>query len=867
MKQGDFFFHYSSPTDILPLSARTEQITSLDLVALQLQVAAGAQLKELGLGQYGSPLRFPTLTSIQVRVNAEQMQQDGTVLPTSGTLHSINMPSGPGIRIDTSLYAPLYHGQVKYQHDPAFDSLLAKIIFTAPSYASAVHLASTRLRELEIVGVETNVFLLIDLLETAQVKTNKEVHTRFVEDNIDDIYRRLKKLQDEQKSAENSVAPSAGAVVDVKEDIPHGQNAIDSPLAGLVVEILVKEGDNVQAGQQVALVESMKMEHSIRASHSGQVVKIYTSKGASITIGDHLLLLRPTKEGADLDMADSEQGEREKDVNVMREDLQLVAHRKHLLTDEFRVKAVEKRKAAGFLTARENLDLLVDKGSFLEYGDFAVAAQRTRMDKDRLLETTSGDGVITGWATVNKDGLKEEKKKFHNHHSSDARCALVIYDYMVLAGTQGHFHHLKLDRIFRSVLDNPAPLILYAEGGGGRPGDVDLANLVVGGLNTPSFALMALIRSRGYPSIGLANGYTFAGNAALLGTCDIVVATRGGGGGGGERGKTSTGMGGPAMIEGGGLGVVKPEDVGPVSIHEANGDYDVIVTDEKEASVIIKRLLSFFQGPLQESHWKYTKDSKTMRTLLPSNRIRAYDVRTVINTICDDESFIELGKAWGKSLLTGLGRIQGEAIAIIASSVLSPLGGAIDSESARKASRFLKMLDRTKVAHLCVLCDTPGFMVGPEAEKQGGVRSFADFFESVVAFQDGHQGGRVFAITLRKGYGLGAQALLGGSTLNNFFSISWPQGEFGGMGLEGAVRLGMKKELEAVKDEQEQKELYQSFVDLMYQRGKSENMAMVGEIDTVIDPKDTRSWLINGLQFVQPRIPRWKHPHHTTSRL
>lgn len=555
----------------------------------------------MGLGQHCSPLPFPNSTSIQVRVNAEQMQQDGTVLPISGTLHSINMPSGPGVRIDTSIHAPLFHGQIKYQHDPAFDSLLAKIIFTAPTYTSAVQLGSSRLRELNPIGVEANVLLLIDLLETRQVKTNKEVHTRFVEDNIDEIYKRLKKVQDEQNRVEKDVTPSESTIGDVKEEIPSGQQAIDSPLAGLVVDVLVKEGDKIQAGQQVALIESMKMEHIVRASHSGQVVKVFASKGTSITIGHHLISLRPSNDEAGQNNADNLRGEEGEDVNVMREDLKSVTHRKHLLTDEFRVKAVQKSKGAGFLTARENLNLLVDKGSFIEYGDFAVAAQRTRMDEDRLLETTSGDGVITGWASVNNDFLKENK--FHGHHSSGARCALVVYDYMVLAGTQGHFHHLKLDRIFRSILDNPAPLILYAEGGGGRPGDVDLANLVVGGLNTPSFALMALIRSRGYPSIGLANGYTFAGNAALLGTCDIVVATKGG-----AKGKTSTGMGGPAMIEGGGLGVVKPEDVGPVSVHEANGDYDIVVEDEREASVMIKRLLSFFQGPLHQSHWKYTKD-------------------------------------------------------------------------------------------------------------------------------------------------------------------------------------------------------------------------------------------------------------------
>ena len=830
----------------------TEQITSLDLVAIQLQIAAGATLKQLGLGQHCPPLPFPSQTSVQVRVNAESMQSDGTVLPTAGTLTSFHAPSGPGVRIDTSIHAPRHNGTIQYVHDASFDSLLAKVIFTAPSYMTAIQLASLRLAELELGGIESNVQLLRALLASQQVQTNKGVHTRFVEDKLEELDLHAQEFKRQTGPLVSPTTDGAASGRQSRQELPQGMQAIDAPLAGLLVKILVKEGEALEVGQQVALVESMKMEHVIRADQPGTVDRILVPNGSPVAVGDSLLFFQPS-EGTKADQAAPVAGEEEEDADVPREDLKSVLHRKYLLTDQARVQTVERRRKAGFLTGRENVALLIDEGTFIEWGDFALAAQRTRIDEDRLLETTGGDGVVTGWATVN--GEQYRGRQGQGHHSSPARCALVIYDYMVLAGTQGHFHHLKLDRLFRSVLENPAPLVLYAEGGGGRPGDVDLVNLKVGGLDTPSFALLAMIRSRGYPTIGVANGYTFAGNAALLGTCDIVVATQGGKD---SAAATSTGMGGPAMIEGGGLGVVKAADVGPVAVHQSNGDYDVVVRDEQEASVMVKRLLSFFQGPRDPPDWTFSKDSKTMRRLLPRNRVRAYDVKTVIATLCDDDSFIELGSGWGKSLVTGLACIEGEPIAIIASSVLSPLGGAIDSSSAQKASRFVRMVHRTSVAHLCVLCDTPGFMVGPDAEKQGGLRSFADFFEAIVAFQDGHSAGRVFGVTLRKAYGLGAQALLGGSTLNNFFSVAWPQSEFAGMGIEGAVRLGMRKELEAVKDEAERNNLFQSFVDVMYQRGKGENMAAMGEIDTVIDPMHTRSWLINGLRAVHPRTPAWK---------
>jgi acetyl-CoA carboxylase carboxyltransferase component/biotin carboxyl carrier protein len=834
----------------------TEQITGLDLVAIQLQIASKSSLRQIGLGRHHSPLPFPLQTSIQVRVNAEQLQQDGNVLPTGGTLLSFHAPSGPGIRIDTAIHAPLHKGHLKYQHDPSFDSLLAKVIFTAPTYQSAIQLASQRLKELELHGIQSNVFLLRALLETSQVQKNQDVHTRFLEENVEQLYTRSQEMMQSENTSDGfDTAESISDERQKKQELPQGTLAIDAPMAGIIAQVLVNEGDEIQAGQQVALVESMKMEHVIRASQSGKIEKVFASKGASVTAGDHIISLRPNNASAEDVEANAIQG-KEEDVNVIRDDLASVTDRKHLLTDDYRKKAVEKRHAAGFLTARENIDLLIDKGSFSEIGDFVMAAQRTRIDEIKLMETTSGDGVITGWATINKD---RHGDTVSSHLSSPARCALVIYDYMVLAGTQGHFHHLKLDRIFRSVLENPAPVILYAEGGGGRPGDVDLVNVKVAGLDGPAFALLALIRSRGIPTIGLANGYTFAGNAILLGTCDIIIATRGGRKDAGEEAAaTSTGVGGPAMIEGGGLGVFKPAEVGPVSVHESNGGYDIVVADEEEASQLIKRILSLFQGPVGSNLWKYNKDSMILRRLLPINRVRSYNVNTVIEHIVDDDSFIEMGRLFGQSLVTGLATLHGQPIAILASNVTSPLGGAIDGASAIKATRFINMLHRTKVAHLMVLCDTPGFMVGPAAEKEGGLRAFGEFFQSVVQFQDGTHGGRVFAVTLRKAYGLGAQAMLGGSTLNNFQSAAWPMAEFAGMGIEGAVRLGMKKELEAVEDEQERKELYQSFVDVMYQRGKAENMAAMAEIDTVIDPKDTRSWLINGLRSVHPRIPTWK---------
>lgn len=734
---GEFFFMEINPR-IQVEHTITEAITGQDLVAIQLRIALGCTMNELDI-QNNTIL--PSRTAIQTRINAEKFLPDGNVIPTSGKLTFFNLPSGPNIRIDTSAHPP--NRLQFYQQTPLFDSLLAKVIFTAPTYPLAVQFSSSALATSVIDGIDSNLFFVRSLLQQEAIRTNKGVHTRFIEENFDKLFKSAQALQQEsvtrngrsdnvQDNQQNSSPQNAP---------PEGLKSIKSPLSGLVTQVSVKVGEKVQKGQEVALLESMKMEHVIRAEIRGIVKQILTKKGSSINEDDAILFI----ESSDSDKDENEDqssitNEKEEDSNELRPDLEELIKIKNLQSDESRQTAVKRRKAAGYLTARENIERLIDKGTFIEWGDLMFAAQRTRMDEEELRERTSNDGVITGWATVN--GKLFDKKEFQS--ASNARCALCIYDYMVLAGTQGYFHHLKLDRLFRSILQNPAPVIVYAEGGGGRPGDVDLVNMKVGGLDTPSFALLAAIQARGYPSIGLANGYTFAGNAALLGTCDIVVATEGGAKDALKPGSTSTGMGGPAMIEGGGLGKVAPQDVGKVDIHFKNGDYDIVVPTEREASTIIKQLIGFFQGHLDLPHWKYSKNENDLRKSLPKQRTRAYEVRNVIEMLSDDNSFIELGKGWGHSLVTGLARFAGQPIGILASSVLSPLGGAIDVQSAKKATRLVNMLHRTKAAHLLILCDTPGFMVGTPAEKEGGLRAFAEFFSAITGFQEGHNGGRIF---------------------------------------------------------------------------------------------------------------------------
>jgi acetyl-CoA carboxylase carboxyltransferase component len=483
--------------------------------------------------------------------------------------------------------------------------------------------------------------------------------------------------------------------------------------------------------------------------------------------------------------------------------------------DEQRADARAKRHTRGYRTARENVTDLVDEGSFQEYGQLAVAAQRSRRDYEDLQTSTAADGIITGTCTINVERVGAEQ----------GRAAIIVNDYSVLAGTQGFFHHKKLDRICELAQELSLPLIMYTEGGGGRPGDTDVTTHMAG-LNIKSFSTWAALSGK-VPRIAVNNGYCFAGNAALFGCADFTIATR----------NSWIGMAGPAMIEGGGLGKFEPTEIGPITVQEKNGVVDIVAEDEAQATALAQQLLSYFQGDVQE--WQ-TVPQEPLRELIPQDRRWAYPVRKVIETIADQGSFLELQRIYGRSIITGFIRLEGKPMALIANDC-QQLGGAVDAQASEKAARFLQICDAFKLP-LLSLTDTPGFMVGPDSEVQGAVRRMSSLFLAGAGMSV-----PIVAIFLRKGYGLGAMAMTGGSFVNPVCAASWPTGEFGGMGLEGAVRLGFKKELDAVTDPAEREALFQQLLARMYELGKASEAAAYLEIDAVIDPADTRAVILRAL--------------------
>ena len=592
---------------------------------------------------------------------------------------------------------------------------------------------------------------------------------------------------------------------------------VSSPLQGTVVKVGVAPGQEVAAGGMLLIIESMKMEHVISASRGGTVATVSVAVGDLVADGETVAVIEPG--GSDHVPA---VGAADSDVDTIRPDLAETLARQSLTRDAARPEMVERRHREHRRTARENIDDLCDPGSFTEYGSLAIAAQRNRRDLQELIERTPADGLVAGIGRINGDLFGDE-----------AACAALSYDYTVLAGTQGQQNHRKKDRMFELIERLRLPVVLFAEGGGGRPGDTD--NSVITGLDCMAFALFGGLSGL-VPLVGIASGRCFAGNAALLGCCDVIIATR----------ESSIGMGGPAMIEGGGLGVVTPDEIGPIEVQTANGVVDVVADDDADAVRLAKQYLSYFQGALPE--WTCS-DQRRLRLAIPENRLRVYAIRDVIDTVADTGSVLELRSGFGAGMVTALIRIEGRPMGVVANNPVH-LGGAIDSDGADKAARFLQLCDGHDLPVL-FLCDTPGFMVGPEAEKTGQVRHFSRMFVTGASLTV-----PFFTVILRKGYGLGAQAMAGGSFRSPLFTVAWPTGEFGGMGLEGAVQLGFRRELEAVEDDTERAELFDRMVARAYEHGKALNVASSFEIDDVIDPVDTRRRIVETLRAVPPAPPR-----------
>jgi acetyl/propionyl-CoA carboxylase alpha subunit len=820
----------------------TEEVTGIDIVHAQLRLSEGASIAELGLED--EKVTAPRGYAIQARVNMETIREDGSVRPEGGTLTVYEPPSGHGVRTDG-------FGYTGYRTTPTFDSLLAKVIGHSFSsdFKDAVTRTSRALREFRIEGVATNIPFLLKILAHADF-TTCQMHTRFVDEHIVELTsgadvpnRRYVEPIGNKPSSDNSFGgarldssdplalfahdaqvKNKRAVADkIEGPVPtlvgsDGSVGLPAPIQGTVISIDVSVGDKVQRGSQIAVLEAMKMEHTITADRSGIIRAIPVSIGDIVREGYPIIFI----EEADVEGALVETKE-EIDINSIRGDLKEVIDRRAYIFDQNRPDAVARRRKTGQRTARENIQHLVDEGSFKEFGPLVLAAQRSRRTVEWLREHTPADGLITGLCSVNGN-------LFDKEHS---RAVVVHYDYTVFAGTQGGRGHYKQDRMYEVAHRFRLPIVLFSEGGGGRPGDTGKEGGV--GLDTYTFTQFSKLSGL-VPLVGVNSGRCFAGNTALLACCDVIIATQ----------NSTIAMGGPAMIEGGGLGVYTPEEVGPMSFQVPNGVVDIVVKDDVELVETAKKYLSYFQGPID--HWE-AHDQRKMRFLVPENRVRMYDMRHVIETLADEGSVLEIRKDFGLGIITALVRIEGRPLGLIANNP-HHLAGAIHSDGADKGARFLQLCDAFDLPVISLM-DCPGIMVGPDHERTALVRHAARMFNTGANLSV-----PIFGVIVRKAYGLGVQAMCGASSLLPIFTVAWPTAEFAGMNIEGSVKLGYRNDLAAINDTQERLKKYESMVKAAYERARAVNSAVFFGIDDVIDPADTRAWIVRGLKSLPPKPPR-----------
>ena len=760
----------------------SEEVTGVDIVKAQLRLSQGSTLEELGLGE-SIPCRG---YAIQARVCMESVAADGTVRPSSGVLSAYEPPSGLGIRTDGFGYGG-------YETSLNFDSLLAKVIGYSPTkdFADAITRTSRALSEFRIEGVETNISLLQNILNHADFATGA-IHTRFVDENLEELIT--------DSELPTFVRPSGYEPTEISQTSaekaigPEGTIGLTAPMQGTIVGIDVNIGDHVVTGQVVAVVEAMKLQHDIRADRSGVVGAVSMAEGDVIREGYPIVFIYESDVEGD---ALQELGGL--DLDQVRGDMQEVNEYIERTLDLAHPDQVNTLHDVGRLTPREIIFELMDPDSFMEFGPPAAGSVE--------------GGTVMGFGSINTEFVGEER----------GRTALVCSKNDFVHYTHGHY---RQEQVHELVSDWRLPFVFISEGEGTPVNTVGTL-----GLDTSLFSDFAKLSGL-VPLVGVNLGHCFGGNAALLGCCDVIIATK----------QSTIGMTGPAVVEANGLGSHSEVELGGTSFQASSGNVDIVVESDSEAIEKTKQYLSYFQGPVQD--WE-APDQRRMRHIIPEDRVRAYDMRDIVETLADVGSVLEIRKDYGFGVITSFVRVEGQPMGVVANNP-AHLAGAVDSPGADKAARFFQLCDAFDIPTV-VFMDCPGIMVGPDHERTALVR------HAVRLFNIGANCTMpMFGIMVRKAYGLGVQAMIGGASSIPLLTVAWPTAEFAGMNIDGAVKLSARRELQAIEDPEERKQAYEDRVARGYESARAINSGA----RYVIDPAETRTYIARGMKSLPVTPPR-----------
>ncbi|RYZ12869.1 MAG: biotin/lipoyl-binding protein, partial [Comamonadaceae bacterium] len=554
----------------------TEAVTGIDLVQTQFQLAAGRSLESLGLMQSRIPATRGL--AVQLRVNMERIDAEGTAQPSGGTLDAFDAPGGGGIRIDSC-------ARTGWSPSSRFDSLLAKLIVQVPEPDTAALFARARraLSEFRIEGVDTNLAFLQALLADPDVAAGR-VDTRFVERHG----ARLAASMSGQPrrfaagSAARVVGAGQGGSAEDAAQRPDGAVPVAAPMGGVLVRFAVAEGDEVRAGQPVAVIEAMKMEHAVQAALSGRVVALRATPGAAVMPDDPLLWLAPGEvDGA----AGADESGRAEDPLAIRR-LADLAERRSALMDAARPAAVERQRARGMLTARERIARLCDADSFVETGGLI------RSEDGR---EAPADGLVIGTARIDGRGV-----------------VVMAQDFTVFGGSSGHLGRSKLIRGLQRACTNGIPLVMLFDGGGHRIQDGQNSRHYAS--STPVF--QELSRLSGWvPIVSAVLGAGFAANTNYSAMADLCVMVRG---------RAEMGLAGPALVKAGTGETIDGQALGGSDVQvRRNGLADLAVDSEEAAFSAIRRFLSLLPANAREAPPRpagfEAPAAEALRTLVPAN--------------------------------------------------------------------------------------------------------------------------------------------------------------------------------------------------------------------------------------------------------
>ncbi len=815
----------------------TEQVTGFDLVEAQFRIAAGATLAALGLADQkavGTPRGF----AVQARVVAQ-----GT-----GTLSAYREPTGPGVRVDAC-------GYVGLAPPPQFDPLLAKLICQSSSsgcFASAVDRTRRALDEFHIVGVPTNGDQLRAILAHPEFRAGN-ARTTLLAEAIEPAKAKTGAIQFlDQQVAGLGRGRGAGAPPPRPLPVPTGHEAIESPHAGSVVAINAREGSEVKAGDLLFVVSAMKMETSVAAPCSGTIATLAQLAVGDVVDGGRILAVIKPAAGATRTAPVPAADEGWTPMLDKLVALQEIAHKR--LAPGSKDPGVVRQRNRRKLTCRERIDGLLDPGSFREVGSLA------------------------GFATFDEDGnVAEFTPASHvggQGRIDDRPCIVCADDFTSRGGhADGAIGHKSryLDQLSIELRTPSIRLLDGSSGGGsvatmvpkqdgsasakestgaikaGRPRVVGGGGSFLPGHLGSTFYTEQLAS---VPVVNVLLGSVVGIGAAkaVLGHFSVMV-----------RDISQLFVAGPPVVSHAmGYDVTK-EDLGGWHIHCRNGSVDNLAESEEEAMAQTRRFLSYLPSSVYEAPPVATsadpadRREEELLTLVPRKRTATFDIRRAIRLLADKDSFFEIGPLWGTDQVTGLVRMNGYPMGVIASDSRHVNGGALTADGCDKLKRHLDVCD---LFHLPVLnlVDNPGFAVGIEHEIAGTIRKGGEW---MVAFAQVTV--PIFTVLMRRSFGVAG---------NNYATprsaasarVTWPSADVGGIPPEGGIEAAYKRQLAEAADPAALRAEINARIESV--RGPIGPLNRF-EIEEMIDPRDTRrracEWVADAWRLIsQPArlVPR-----------